>query len=101
MSIMGLMVIFIIMGIAGMFLFSTTSGAVSLRALLGVGGASGFVGSILAVFTDAWSFVLSSLYGGLGLYGWIFIFGLGMCLVVWTVNAIMDMKLNRPISFVD
>jgi len=97
----GILVTVLIFGVAGFFLFSTTSGVTSITKALGVGGAAGIVGSITAIFTDAWQFVVAAAYGNLGLYGYILIGGIVACLVVWAYNGYKDVKLNRPIGFVD
>ncbi len=95
----GLLMVILIMGVASFFLFSTTSGVTTITKALGVGAAGGVVGSIVVIFTDAYKFLVAAAYGHLGMYGYIFIFGLALCLIVWIVNGVRDVKLNSPINF--
>ena len=97
----GILLIVLIFGIVGASIYSAYSGSVSILRVAGVGGASGLIGSITTVFSDAWQFVVASLYGELGFYGYLFIGGLGACLVIWGWNAYKDARMNRPISFVE
>lgn len=103
MSVMliGVLAVVLILGIASFSLFSSMSGVTTVTRALGVGAAGGVVGSILAVFTNAWEFVVACAYGHLSFYGYLFIIGLGLCLIVWSINGLNDVKKNRPIGFVD
>lgn len=97
----GILVSVLIFGVLGFALFSSMSGATSITKALGVGATTGVLGSITAVFTDAWKFIVASAYGHLGFYGYILIFGLIACLAIWFWNGFQDVAKNRPISFVD
>ncbi len=97
----GIVVVMVIFGIAAFFLYSAASGPTTLLRALGVSSGAGIVGSIVAVFTDAYKFIVASAYGHLGFYGYIFIFGLALCLIVWMWNGYQDLRKNRPLSFVD
>ena len=100
MLIIGFIVIVIIFGAAAAFLYSGTSGVVGLGRVTAVGSAGGVLGSITMVFSDAWQVITASLYGHLGMYGWILIAGIGLCIGVWITNAVNDAGKNKPISFV-
>lgn len=97
----GIIVTVLILGVGGFFLYSSMSGATTITKALGVGGATGILGSITAVFSDAWKFIVASMYGHLGLYGYILVFGILACLVVWGWNGFQDISKNRPLSFVE
>lgn len=100
-SLIGIGIIVLIFGVVGAAIYSAYSGSVSILRVVGVGGTTGVLGSITTVFSDAWKFVLACAYGELGIYGYFFMFGLLLCLVIWAWNAYSDAKKNRPISFVD
>lgn len=97
----GVLLVILIFGVAGFFLYSAASGVTTLKTASLVGGGAGLLGSITTVFSDAWQFVVSALYGNLGMYGWILIGGIGFCLVVWFWNGFQDLSRNRPLSFVE
>lgn len=99
-SLLGIGVIVLIFGVVGAALYSAYSGSVSILRVVGVGGASGLVGSITTIFSDAWQFVVASAYGQLGIYGYFFIGGLILCLFIWGYNAYTDARKNRPIAMV-
>jgi len=98
--IIGFLIIFLIFGAGAAFLYSSGSGAVSLTRVATVGSTGGILGSITMVFTDTWKFLTAALYGHLGLYGWILVIGVGLCVGVWIYNAITDASNNKPIAFV-
>lgn len=97
----GVILVIIIFGVAGFFLYSAASGVTTLKTASLVGGGAGVVGSITTVFSDAWQFIVSSMYGQLGMYGWLLIGGIGFCLVVWAWNGFQDLSRNRPLFFVE
>lgn len=98
---MGILMVMGVIGIAVFFLYSSASGPTTLLKGLGVASAGGIVGSVIAVFTDAYKFVIACAYGHLGWYGYLLIIGIGACLIIWAYNGWKDLKANRPLSFVE
>ncbi len=99
--LIGIIVSVLIFGIGGAFLYSSSTGAVSLFRVGAVGSVSGILGSVTMVFTNTWKMLTASLYGHLDFYGWILIGGIAVCLGVWLWNAIQDAGRRQPISFVE
>lgn len=99
--LIGIIATVLIFGIGSAFLFSSSTGAVSLFKVGSVGTVGGILGSITVVFTNTWQMLTASLYGHLGFYGWILVGGIALCLVVWGWNAFQDAGKNRPISFIE
>lgn len=97
----GILITILIFGVASFFLFSTASGPVGLTKALGVGTVGGIVGTITAIFSNAYEFFTASAMGKLGLYGYLFVGGVALCLVIWAWNGLQDLKANRPLSFVE
>lgn len=98
--LIGFLLVVLIFGGAAAFLYSGSTGAVSLTRVGLTGTAGGLLGSVTMIFTDAWKVLVASLYGHLGMYGWILIGGIALCVGVWIFNAIQDAGKNKTISFV-
>ena len=96
----GLILIFLIVGVVGMGIYSAYSGSTTILRLAGVGTGSGILGTVTTIFSDAWKFLVASFYGELSWYGYILAGGLILCVVIWGYNAYVDMRKDRPIALV-
>ena len=100
---LGLMVLALIGGIGGIWLYAGRTGAnPGILKTLGIGGGTGgVVATITGIYTKSWAIITGAFYGHLGIVGYAFIFVLAVCLIVWIWNAYQDYKKNRPIGFID
>jgi len=98
--LIGIIATILIFGLGSAFLYSSSTGAVSLFRVGTAGTVGGILGSITMVFTNTWKMLTASLYGHLDFYGWILVGGIAICLIVWGWNAFQDAGKNKPINFV-
>ena len=102
MMTIGLILIFLVVGGGAFMLISgSTSASFGLGKTLGLSGVSGFFGAGLSMYTDTWNLIVSSAYGVLGMYGYLFLLGLAVMVGVWIWNGFQDISKNRPIGIVD
>ncbi|RKX53413.1 MAG: hypothetical protein DRP30_04565 [Thermotoga sp.] len=98
----GILLVFLVVG-AGAFMLiaGLTPSTFGIGKTLGLSSVAGFFGSGLSMYSDTWNYLVSCVYGALGFYGWLFVFGLLALVGVWIWNGIQDISKNRPIGIVD
>ena len=79
---------------------SMTGVGTSWLKTLGLSSGAGIFGGIASIFTDTYAYLSASAFGQLGIYGYLYLFGIGALLLVWAFNGWSDFSKDKPINMI-